>query len=157
MGLPQYIKDAQNNYNAQFDIIQVKLPKGTKERIRSIIGDGESMAAYCKQAILVAIESDEDYSLFSASTKASEPIAGIDQEELTVEMVQAMFDNKKIKQDKQAEEIKRQKEEIEKERLSKLANPEYSATYEQLQRAEIEAKETKRTETLIRARIESNI
>lgn len=125
MGLPQYIKDAQNNYNSQFDIIQVKLPKGTKERIRSIIGDGESMAAYCKQAILVAIESDEDYALDTTSSEELEPIAetktsplpqstnlinvqdilsriaGIAPEELTVEMVQAMFDNKKIKQDEQ--------------------------------------------------------
>lgn len=75
MGLPQYIKDAQNNYNSQFDIIQVKLPKGTKERIRSIIGDGESMAAYCKQAILVAIESDEDYALDTTSSEELEPIA----------------------------------------------------------------------------------
>lgn len=60
MGLPQYVKDAQNNYNASKDIIQLKFPQGTKDRIRAIIGKNASMVDYCRQAVLTAIESDED-------------------------------------------------------------------------------------------------
>lgn len=59
MTVPNYIKDAQNKYNSQFDIIQLKLPRGTKDRMKNIIGCG-SMAAYCKQAVLTALEHDED-------------------------------------------------------------------------------------------------
>lgn len=60
MALPQYIKDAQNSYNAGKDLIQLKLPKGTKDRIKNLIGKDASMAAYCCQSVLVAIDSDED-------------------------------------------------------------------------------------------------
>ena len=60
MGTPQYIKDAQNAYNAKFDLVQLKLPKGTKERIKAVLEDGQSMSGYCVQAVLVALESDED-------------------------------------------------------------------------------------------------
>lgn len=60
MSIPQYIKDAQNAYNAKFDLVQLKLPKGTKERIKAVLEDGQSMAGYCVQAVLVTLESDED-------------------------------------------------------------------------------------------------
>lgn len=59
MGTPDYIRAAQNAYNAKFDLIQVKLPKGTKERIKAIIGDDGSMAAFCVDAILETIDGYE--------------------------------------------------------------------------------------------------
>ena len=34
--MKKYQKDAQNRYNSKFDIVQARLPKGTKERIQSI-------------------------------------------------------------------------------------------------------------------------
>lgn len=34
--MKKYQKDAQNRYNSKFDIVQVRLPKGTKERIQSL-------------------------------------------------------------------------------------------------------------------------
>jgi hypothetical protein len=34
--LKKYQKDAQNRYNSKFDIVQARLPKGTKERIQSL-------------------------------------------------------------------------------------------------------------------------
>lgn len=39
MTTPQYIKNAQNAYNARFDLVQLKLPKGTKGRIKAILED----------------------------------------------------------------------------------------------------------------------
>lgn len=57
MATPQYIKDAQNNYNAKFDLIQIRLPKGTKERIKKITDS--SMANFCLDAVMETIESYE--------------------------------------------------------------------------------------------------
>lgn len=50
MSTPDYIRRSQNNYNAKFDIIQIKAPKGTKERITML--SGQSMAAFCLQCVL---------------------------------------------------------------------------------------------------------
>lgn len=61
MSTPQYVKDAQNAYNAKFDLVQLKLPKGTKERIRAVFGDDISITRYCVQSVLVALENDEDF------------------------------------------------------------------------------------------------
>lgn len=50
MSTPDYIRRSQNNYNAKFDIIQIKAPKGTKERITTL--SGQSLAAFCLQCVL---------------------------------------------------------------------------------------------------------
>lgn len=50
MKTPSYVRNAQNRYNAKFDIIQVKLDKGTKERIRSITE--ESYNEYIKRLVM---------------------------------------------------------------------------------------------------------
>lgn len=50
MSTPEYIKRAQNKYNAKFDLIQLRLPKGTKERIKEITK--ESYNDYIKRVIL---------------------------------------------------------------------------------------------------------
>lgn len=59
MSVPQYVKNAQNNYNAKFDLIQLKLPKGTKDRIRSATAGSMSMAEYCKRAVLSVLETSK--------------------------------------------------------------------------------------------------
>lgn len=33
---PDYVRRAQDKYNAQFDIFTVKAPKGTKERLEAV-------------------------------------------------------------------------------------------------------------------------
>lgn len=50
MSTPEYIRRSQNKYNSKFDIIQIKAPKGTKERITAV--SGQSMAAFCLQCVL---------------------------------------------------------------------------------------------------------
>lgn len=59
MALPDYVKRAKNNYNSKHELIQLRLPPGSKERIKAIIGDDGSMAAFCIDAILETIDGYE--------------------------------------------------------------------------------------------------
>lgn len=45
-----YTRRAIDKYRAKFDIIQIKAPKGTKERITTL--SGQSLAAFCLQCVL---------------------------------------------------------------------------------------------------------
>lgn len=45
-----YTRRAIDKYRAKFDIIQIKAPKGTKERITTL--SSQSMAAFCLQCVL---------------------------------------------------------------------------------------------------------
>lgn len=63
MSIPKYVRDAQNKYNSKFDLIQLKLPEGTKDRIKAIIGENGSMSAYCKKAVLTILGNDENLAL----------------------------------------------------------------------------------------------
>lgn len=58
METPEYIRRAQNKYNSKFDLVQLKLPKGTKERIKSITN--ESYNAYVNRLILEDLESAQN-------------------------------------------------------------------------------------------------
>lgn len=62
MKTPSYVRNAQNRYNAKFDIIQVKLDKGTKERIRSITE--ESYNEYIKRLVMDDLERKENVKEF---------------------------------------------------------------------------------------------
>ena len=62
MKTPSYVRNAQNRYNAKFDIIQVKLDKGTKERIRSITA--ESYNEYIKRLVMDDLERKENVEEF---------------------------------------------------------------------------------------------
>lgn len=62
MKTPSYVRNAQNRYNAKFDIIQVKLDKGTKERIRSITE--ESYNEYIKRLVMDDLERKENVEEF---------------------------------------------------------------------------------------------
>lgn len=74
---------------------------------------------------------------------------------LTIEDIQAMFDNRKTDEIRQEEERRERKEQEEQERRKLLANPEYAATYAQLMAMETAEKEKKRAEMLTRARLET--
>ena len=54
MTTPQYTKDAINRYNAKFDRLAVNLPKGTKERIKTLTG--KSGNAYICELVLDDLE-----------------------------------------------------------------------------------------------------
>lgn len=88
-----------------------------------------------------------------AETPVSTPENGL--KPLTPEDVQAMFDNRTANEIRMAEEVRQWKEQEEKERLEKMKNPEYTATYAQLMAMETAEKEKKRAEMLTRARLET--
>lgn len=80
MATPKYVKKAHNTYNAKFDLVQIKLPKGTKDRIKSVLNSGQSMSNYCVQAVLNAIDGDsqnvrEDGGVKAPETPEKEPEA----------------------------------------------------------------------------------
>lgn len=54
MATPQYVKDANNRYNSKFDLIQIKLPKGTKERIKK--QTKESYNIFINNIVLAELE-----------------------------------------------------------------------------------------------------
>ena len=60
MTTPQYTKDAINRYNAKFDRLAVNLPKGTKERIKTLTG--KSGNAYICELVLDDLERLENES-----------------------------------------------------------------------------------------------
>lgn len=62
MKTPSYVRNAQNRYNAKFDIIQVKLDKGTKERIKSVTQ--ESYNEYVKRLVMDDLERKENVKEF---------------------------------------------------------------------------------------------
>ena len=54
--MKKYQKDAQNRYNSKFDIVQARLPKGTKERIQGL---GYSVNAFIVEAVELMLKSLE--------------------------------------------------------------------------------------------------
>ena len=55
---PDYTRRAVENYRNKFDLIQVRLPKGTKERI---INAGEVANDYITSLVLADLERREPY------------------------------------------------------------------------------------------------
>ena len=55
---PEYTKRAVNNYREKFDFIQVRFPKGTKEKLEEI-GDKNSFIVNCVLNALNSTENDD--------------------------------------------------------------------------------------------------
>lgn len=68
-----YTRRAIDKYRAKFDIIQIKAPKGTKERITAV--SGQSMAAFCLQCVLDRLDELErsQPDTFPETPQAAEP------------------------------------------------------------------------------------
>ena len=66
MSVPKYIKDAQNKYNSKFDLVQVKLPKGTKNRIKSV--SDKSLNAFIRDLVLEKLEYFDQRESFQTNT-----------------------------------------------------------------------------------------
>lgn len=65
---PEYTRNAINNYRDKFDIIQVRFPKGTKNRIKDTGTD--SVNSYIINCVLNALDGFHDAKV---STKTEEP------------------------------------------------------------------------------------
>lgn len=78
MSLPKYVKKAQNNYNSKFDLVQIKLPKGTKEKIRDVIKDDDTISGFCLKAVLSAIEKGDQFKKYDEKKQKDELQAMLD-------------------------------------------------------------------------------
>lgn len=166
-------KYEKNNY---FKTL-VRFKKEDEERIRNAAGD--SLNGFIVKCVLDKLNGEESTEVADTTpdTEAAE-IAPVEPETpeptnplpdaetpvitpenglkpLTIEDIQAMFDNRKTDEIRQEEERQEQKEREEQERRKLLANPEYAATYAQLMAMETAEKEKKRAEMLTRARLET--
>lgn len=63
---PEYTKKAINNYREKFDFIQVRFPKGTKEKLKEV-GDKNSFIVNC---VLNALDSSQNA---DTATKTAKP------------------------------------------------------------------------------------
>lgn len=166
-------KYEKNNY---FKTL-VRFRKEDEERIRNAAGD--SLNGFIVKCVLDKLNGEESTKvadttpdteaaeiapvepetpeptnpLPDAETPVSTPENGL--KPLTIEDIQAMFDNRKTDEIRQEEERQDRKEQEEQERRKLLANPEYAATYAQLMAMETAEKEKKRAEMLTRARLET--
>lgn len=176
---PEYTKKAINNYRDKFDFIQIRFPKGTRQRLEAAeIGNINDYVVDCVLKSLGDIPAEtEEMQDSTPDTEAaeitpakletpepSEPLPDTETPEntpenglkpLTIEDIQAMLDNRKADEIRREKERQERKEQEEQERRKLLANPEYAATYAQLMAMETAEKEKKRAETLTRARLET--
>lgn len=166
-------KYEKNNY---FKTL-VRFKKEDEERIRNAAGD--SLNGFIVKCVLDNLNGEESTKaadttpdteaaeIAPVEPETSEPTNPIPDAEtpvrtpenglkpLTIEDIQAMFDNRKTDEIRQEEERQERKEQEEQERRKLLANPEYAATYAQLMAMETAEKEKKRAEMLTRARLET--
>ena len=172
---PEYTKKAINNYRDKFDFIQIRFPKGTRQRLEAAeIGNINDYVVDCVLKSLGDIPAEtEEIQDSTPDTEAAEitpvgpetpeppkPLPDAETPEnglkpLTIEDIQAMLDNRKADEIRREKERQERKEQEEQERRKLLANPEYAATYAQLMAMETAEKEKKRAETLTRARLET--
>lgn len=170
---PEYTKKAINNYRDKFDFIQIRFPKGTRQRLEAAeIGNINDYVVDCVLKSLGDIPAETEEIQDSTPDTESAEITPVEPETpeptnplpdaettenglkpLTIEDIQAMIDNRKADEIRREKERQERKEQEEQERRKLLANPEYAATYAQLMAMETAEKEKKRAETLTRARL----
>lgn len=84
--MKKYQKDAQNRYNSKFDIVQARLPKGTKERIQSldytinafIVEAVETMLKSLETPTAPILEPTESVSQIEKETKEVDQMAAVE-------------------------------------------------------------------------------
>lgn len=58
MSTPEYTKRAVNNYRNKFDIVNIRLPKGTKDKIKQYIKE-LTVNEYIVELVLMDLEEKE--------------------------------------------------------------------------------------------------
>lgn len=84
--MKKYQKDAQNRYNSKFDIVQARLPKGTKERIQSLDYTINAFIVEAVETMLKSLETPkapipeptESVSRIAEETKEVDPMAAVE-------------------------------------------------------------------------------
>lgn len=80
MTTPDYVKRAQKEYMKQFDIVQIRLPAGTKERIKKIVGEAGSIPSFCVDELLEVIAGYEAAASYQQPEEIPEPVPEIQPE-----------------------------------------------------------------------------
>lgn len=118
---PEYTRKAVDNYRKKFDVMQLRLPKGTKEIIDNKVGKANTHN-FVVECVLKAIKTTQEAETEPTNEqaeeipreKAEEPKKAY--KEPTKEELQALqelINQKKAEQDRRAEELRQQKEEQE--------------------------------------------
>lgn len=88
---PDYTKKAVKNYLEKFDVMQLRLPKGTKEEIEKI-ADGKSVHDFIVDCVLNAIKNGSSTQDPGAVPGASDPDFAEYDEKRQQQELQAMLD-----------------------------------------------------------------
>lgn len=88
---PEYTKKAVKSYREKFDVMQLRLPKGTKEEIEKI-ADGKSVHDFIVDCVLNAINNGIGAKDPGAVPSASDPDFAEYDEKRQQEELQAMLD-----------------------------------------------------------------
>lgn len=159
---PEYTRKAVDNYRKKFDVMQLRLPKGTKEVIDSKAGKANAHS-FVVECVLKALETPQEAPTEPITEQAEEVPQEQPKEletahrELTLEELQELINQKKAEQDRKAEEQKKRKEEQEQQekkerKVEILEHLERIRNGEQI--PEDEEKEKLRQESLLKANMD---
>lgn len=137
---PEYTRKAVDNYRKKFDIMQLRLPKGTRERIEKQADKVHDFVVTCVLSELERLEAptenEETNQIEPLEEKAEEPtqkesnpedVANNDSNAnpMTLDDVQALIDQKRAKQkelEKTLEKARQERKEQEKAEMKKVIN-----------------------------------
>lgn len=97
---PEYTKKAVNNYREKFDFIQVRFPKGTKEKLKEV-GDKNSFIVNC---VLNALDGSQNADTATKTPEPEKPPEAPKKPEKTpvdIAELQKLFDEKKAEIDRE--------------------------------------------------------
>ena len=137
---PEYTRKAVDNYRKKFDIMQLRLPKGTRERIEQQADKVHDFVVTCVLSELERLESpteheethqieplEEQTEETTQEEKNPEDVANNDSKAnpMTLDDVQALINQKRAKQkelEKTLEKARQERKEQEKAEMKKVIN-----------------------------------
>lgn len=136
---PEYTRKAVDNYRKKFDIMQLRLPKGTRDRIEKQADKAHDFVVDCVLEKLERLEAQEEPTgqQETYQTKQQEEIVkeqpkpemksnnNVYKKPMTLDDVQAIIDKKKAEQkerEEMLEKARQERKEQEKEERKKVIN-----------------------------------
>ena len=96
---PEYTKKAINNYREKFDFIQVRFPKGTKEKLKEV-GDKNSFIVNCVLNALDGSQNADTDTKTAELEKIPETPKKTEKTPVDLAELQKLFDEKKAEIDR---------------------------------------------------------
>lgn len=109
---PEYTRKAVDNYRKKFDVMQLRLPKGTKEIIDSKVGKANAHN-FVVDCVLKALEISKEPQEYKETTTEE------------IQALQALIDEKRAEQGRNSEQIPEdeEKEKLRQESITRSALP----------------------------------